>query len=183
MFQDVGIASGVALPHMKFLCSAANSWIMTDDGWPTCWLPTGPVQLAAALEDRGATYKERKQLLHNEGNGAFKEIGDTARLGDLGHSIGRARFGNRGDYDNDGRMDALFNSQNGPAELFHNQDRSGNHWVSFKTVGTKSNRDGFHARSKLTAGRNDADCLGSRGVQLSFFQRPQIILWLGAAAE
>ena len=57
-----------------------------------------------------------------------------------------------GDYDNDGRLDALFSSQNGPAELFHNEERSANHSISFKTIGTRSNRDGLHAIFTLTAG-------------------------------
>jgi hypothetical protein len=57
-----------------------------------------------------------------------------------------------GDFDNDGRLDALVANQNGPTELFHNQTANNhNHWVSFLTVGTKSNREGRHARFVLTA--------------------------------
>jgi len=48
--------------------------------------------------------------------------------------------------------------------------------------GHKSNRDGFHARFKLTA-EECADCLGSRGVQLSFSSDRRIILWLGARLD
>src|SRR5205823_12540274 len=57
-----------------------------------------------------------------------------------------------GDFDNDGRLDALVNNQNGPVQLFHNRDRSPNHWVAFKTVGTRSNKDGLHTQFTLTAG-------------------------------
>src|SRR5439155_5836850 len=57
-----------------------------------------------------------------------------------------------GDYDNDGRLDALVNNQNGAAQLFHNLDSSGNYWLAFLTVGTKSNRDGRHARFIVTSG-------------------------------
>jgi hypothetical protein len=150
-FQDVGMPSGVALPHMKFLSFGCAFMDFDADGWPDVLVANGHVQFAASLKTEGATYKERKQLFHNDRNGMFSEVSDLGKLGDLVHeSVARGLA--VGDFDNDGRIDALYNSQNGPAELFHNQDKSGNHWVSFKTVGTKSNRDGLHARFKLTAG-------------------------------
>src|SRR5262249_37662875 len=97
------------------------------------------------------TYKERNQLLHNEGNGTFREITDPALLGGLAQpAISRGLA--VGDYDNDGRLDVLILRQNDPAQLLRNQDRSGNHWVAFQTVGTKSNRDGYHARFRLEVG-------------------------------
>ena len=49
-------------------------------------------------------------------------------------------------------MDALVSNQNGPAQLFNNRDPNSNHGVSFKTIGTRSNRNGCHAQFTLTAG-------------------------------
>ena len=34
----------------------------------------------------------------------------------------------------------------------HNNVDTTNHWISFKTVGTKSNRDGYHAKITAAAG-------------------------------
>jgi hypothetical protein len=34
----------------------------------------------------------------------------------------------------------------------HNESESSNHWISIRTVGTKSNRDGIGARVTLVAG-------------------------------
>ena len=57
-----------------------------------------------------------------------------------------------GDLDNDGRLDILINNQNDPPTLLHNECESPGHWISIRTVGTKSNRDGIGARVTLVAG-------------------------------
>jgi hypothetical protein len=57
-----------------------------------------------------------------------------------------------GDFDNDGHLDALVANQNDAPELLRNQSPDRHHWVSFLTVGTKSNREGRHAHFVLTAG-------------------------------
>ena len=96
-------------------------------------------------------YKERKQLFRNRGDATFREITAPDELGALSHpTVGRGLA--IGDYDNDGRLDALVGNQNDPAELLRNRVENGNRWVSFLTIGTKSNRDGRHARFVLKAG-------------------------------
>jgi hypothetical protein len=151
LFEDVSMKSGVALPHMKFLAFGCEFLDYDADGWSDLLVANGHVQMNAASKLEGVTYKERKQLFRNERNGTFREIADTAALGDL--SLPTVSRGLAvGDYDNDGRLDALFSNQNDPAQLFRNRERSGNHWVSFKTIGTKSNRNGVHARFVLKAG-------------------------------
>src|SRR5207248_9670647 len=111
----------------------------------------GHVYVHADMLLKGITYPEPKQLFHNEGNGRFSEVTDPGLLGDLAHpTVSRGLAA--GDYDNDGRLDVLVNNQNGPAQLFHNEVHNGNHWIRFKTVGVKSNRDGIGAKFMLTAG-------------------------------
>lgn len=151
LFQDVSMVAGVALPHLKFLAFGCEFLDYDADGWPDLLVANGSVYLHADARLDGSTYRERKQLFHNEGNGAFREITDEAHLGPLALPT-VARGLAIGDVDNDGRLDALVNNQNGPAQLFHNEDKSGNHWVSFQTVGVKSNRDGLLTRFTLQAG-------------------------------
>jgi hypothetical protein len=55
-----------------------------------------------------------------------------------------------GDLDNDGRMDAVVSVLNGPAKIFHNTTRNGNHWILLKLTGTKSNRMAIGAKVRLT---------------------------------
>ena len=56
------------------------------------------------------------------------------------------------DFDNDGNMDIVVANAGDPPLLLHNGGGTGNHFVNFKLVGTRSNRDGMGARIRLTAG-------------------------------
>jgi enediyne biosynthesis protein E4 len=56
-----------------------------------------------------------------------------------------------GDFDNDGNVDVLVWNMSEPPSLLKNENRSGNHWLSVKAVGTKSNRSGIGARTTVTA--------------------------------
>ncbi len=181
-FQDASAEAGLALPHMKFLTFGCEFMDYDADGWPDLFVANGHVQVHADTILEGVGYKERKQLFHNERNDAFREITDPALLGDLAVPT-VARGLAIGDFDNDGRLDALVNNQNGPAQLFHNRDRSPNHWVSFKTVGTRSNRDGRHARFVLTAGgvRQTATVRG--GSSYLSYSDPRVYFGLGPATR
>ncbi len=59
------------------------------------------------------------------------------------------RGGAFGDLDNDGRVDAVVTDLHGPIEVWKNVSPTPNHWLSIRTVGTKSNRDGMGAKIKV----------------------------------
>jgi hypothetical protein len=54
-----------------------------------------------------------------------------------------------GDLDNDGRLDAIVTTNDGPAHILHNETHTQNHWILLKVVGHKSNRDAIGAEVKL----------------------------------
>mgnify|MGYP003694699661 CR=1 FL=1 len=54
-----------------------------------------------------------------------------------------------GDVDNDGRVDAVVTALDGPLELWRNVSPVPSHWLSVKTVGTRSPRDGLGAKIKV----------------------------------
>ena len=58
------------------------------------------------------------------------------------------------DINNDGRLDLLLSTNGGPVYLFRNEakDPMPNRSLRIKLIGTKSNRDGIGAVTKLTAG-------------------------------
>ena len=53
------------------------------------------------------------------------------------------------DFDNDGFIDVIVANNGDPPLLLHNSGGNGNHFLNFKLVGTKSNRDAMGARIRL----------------------------------
>lgn len=151
LFTDRSRMVGKSLQNTKNYLSFGTSFLDYDaDGWADLIVSNGHVNYRIENMPGGITFKEPKQLFHNQADGTFQEITDESQLGALStHLLGRGLA--VGDYDNDGRLDVLAMNQNDPVQLFHNRDTSQNQWVSFKTVGTKSNRNGVHTRITITA--------------------------------
>src|SRR4029077_1974128 len=83
-------------------------------------------------------YREPPLLFRNLGKGKFASVASA-----VGAAFSRpmvARGAAYGDLDNDGDLDVVFTTNNGPAVVFRNDGGNGNHWLRVKTVGTKSNR-------------------------------------------
>jgi len=55
------------------------------------------------------------------------------------------------DLDNDGFVDVVVANNGDPPLLLHNNGGNGNHFVNFRLVGTKSNRDAMGARVHVVA--------------------------------
>lgn len=151
LFQDITSDAGLHAPTLNFLAFGCEFLDYDNDGWSDLLVCNGHVQLHAETKLEGVTYRQRKQLFRNREGARFEEIADLQQLGGLAEPhLGRGLA--VGDFDNDGRVDALALNQNGPAQLLHNQTPDRRHWVMFKAVGTKSNRSGLHTRFTLTAG-------------------------------
>jgi len=56
------------------------------------------------------------------------------------------------DFDNDGLVDVVVANNGDPPLLLHNSGGNGNHFLNFKLVGTKSNRDAMGARIRIVTG-------------------------------
>jgi hypothetical protein len=54
------------------------------------------------------------------------------------------------DFDNDGDLDLVITSNNGPARLLRNENANQNDVLRVKLIGTKSNRDAIGAKVTLT---------------------------------
>ena len=148
-FDDVTFAAGLGL-YTKYLGWGTMFIDVDNDGWPDLLLINGHVYPEVDKQHLGSDYQEPRILYHNKGNGTFEDISE-----DAGPGITTAKSGRGlavGDLWNDGRMSAVVSNMNAPASLLVNQVKSGNHWIAFKTAGTKSNRDGIGAKIRVKAG-------------------------------
>ncbi len=91
-------------------------------------------------------YKEPMLLARNTGKG-FVDV--SAQSGDVFHQAWVGRGMAVGDIDNDGRVDAVVSTNDGPAYVIHNETVTGNHWLTLLLVGHRSNRDGIGAVVKV----------------------------------
>jgi hypothetical protein len=148
-FDDVTFPAGLGL-YTKYLGWGTMFLDVDNDGWPDLLLINGHVYPEVDSQHLGSDYREPRILYHNKGNGTFEDISASA-----GPAITSAASGRGlaiGDLWNDGRISAVISNLNAPVSLLVNQERSSNHWIAFKTVGTKSNRDGIGAKIRVKAG-------------------------------
>lgn len=148
-FDDVTTPAGLGL-YTKYLGWGTMFFDFDNDGWPDLLLVNGHVYPEVDKQHLGSSYQEPRILYRNNGNGTFSDVSATAgaAITTLASSRGLAV----GDLWNDGRMSAVVSNMNAPPSLLVNQPRSSNHWIAFKAVGSKSNRDGIGARIRVRAG-------------------------------
>src|SRR5260370_10234778 len=85
-------------------------------------------------------------LARNAGHGLVE---GSAASGSVFHEAWAARGLATGDLDNDGRIDAVVSTNDGPAHVIRNETKTENHWLTLKLVGHKSNRDAIGAVVKI----------------------------------
>jgi hypothetical protein len=146
-FIDTTANAGLALETAKMSGWSNAILDLDNDGWKDLFVARSNVLDNVALF-APRSYEEPNAVFRNLGNGKFQNVSATAGTGfqDAAAHRGLAF----GDFDNDGRLDAVVTVLNGPAKLFHNTTQNTNHWLSLSLVGTKSNRMGIGARLRLT---------------------------------
>jgi hypothetical protein len=88
-------------------------------------------------------YQQQPLLFRNLGPRRFENVSST-----VGTAFARplvARGAAYADYDRDGDLDVLLTTNHGPAYLYRNDGGNQNSWISIRTRGVKSNRDGIGA--------------------------------------
>jgi enediyne biosynthesis protein E4 len=94
------------------------------------------------------TYAQAPHLFRNLGSKKFAAVTATSGAALQLPIVGRGAA--YGDFDNDGDLDLLITSNNGPVRLLRNDGGNGNRWLRVKAVGTTANRDAIGARVRLT---------------------------------
>ena len=150
VFTDVTFAAGLG-EHTQYLGWGTMFFDFDNDGWPDLILANGHVYPEVEKFHLGGEFKEPRILYHNNGDGTFAEV--SARAGPGITDTSSARGLAVGDLWNDGRLSVVINNMNAEPSLLVNSVRSPNHWIVFKTLGTRSNRDGIGAKITVTIGR------------------------------
>ena len=149
-FSDVTTAAGLGL-YTKYLGWGTMFFDFDNDSWPDLLLVNGHVYPEVDKFHLGSNYQEPRILYHNDGNGRFTDV--SAQAGPAITTIASSRGLAIGDLWNDGRLSAVISNMNAKNSLLVNQVKYPNHWIAFKTIGTKSNRDGIGARITVWAGK------------------------------
>jgi len=144
LFTDRAIPSGIASPSAKSLTFSTFFFDYDLDGLPDIFALNGHVADDVSVMQPTVHYAEQPLLFHNKGNGKFDDASDQ-----LGAALRQPIVG-RGaayvDFDNDGDLDLILTTSNGPAKLLRNDNGNQNDLLRVKVIGTHSNRDGIGAK-------------------------------------
>ena len=147
LFTDEAPNSGIGKMSAQSLTFAVFFFDYDLDGLLDVLAANGHVSDDISVVQPNVKYAQAPHLFHNKGKKKFEEM-----TGKLGRALQRAIVGRGaayGDFDNDGDLDLLITSNNGPARLLRNENGNQNDLVRVKTVGTRSNRDGIGAKVTL----------------------------------
>ncbi len=149
-FTDRAGPSGFGPVSIPFLGFGVKFADFDDDGWPDVIVANGHVNPQVDNYKFGVTYRERPLLFRNLGDGRFSEIGRQA-----GPALSVPRV-SRGlavaDFDNAGRLGVLMTNLDGSPVLLRNISTPRGSAIRIRTIGTRSNRDGFGALVEVHAG-------------------------------
>ncbi len=98
-----------------------------------------------AMKGRSLSGYQDNKIWVNDGAGKFQEVA-SAVGGTLDLDSRAVAFA---DFWNDGTLDIIVASQNGPVKLYKNETTAGKNWIAFKLVGTGSNKSAIDAEVEL----------------------------------
>ena len=149
-FTDVSFEAGVGEPTLPYLGWGALFVDYDNNGYRDLFTANGHVYPEVAARTKDLAYLQICLLFENGGNGKFREIGERVGLSELPPRLHRGAA--YSDYDNDGDLDIFVVNQDDRPTLLRNEGGNRNHWISVRTIGTQSNRDGIGAKIKIRAG-------------------------------
>ena len=121
-----------------------------NNGWRDLLIAQGHDLDTIELTYPNLRYREPMLLARNTGH-SFEDV--SAEAGSVFREAWVGRGLAIGDIDNDGRLDAVVTTNDGPLYVLHNATSTPNHWLILKLVGHRSNRDAIGAEVRVVTGR------------------------------
>lgn len=149
------------------------------DGWPDIFVANGHIERDIERIQSRIKYRQPPHLFRNLGAGKFEEV--TASVGDALKLPRVARGAAYADIDNDGDLDVLITTNDGPAVLFRNDLANRNHALRIKLRGTRSNRDGIGAVVRVQHGKQQQWQMLRSGS--SYLSQSELVLTFGLGAD
>jgi len=145
-FTDITFSAGLGI-NSDALGWGAMFVDVNNDGYPDLLVVNGHVYPEVDAAKLGATFRERRFLYLNLGNGKFRDISSSSGPGLQVPQSGRGLA--IADLWNDGRLSAVVNNLSDLPMLLVNEAKNGNHWLELRLSGTTSNRSAIGARVTL----------------------------------
>lgn len=149
-FSYSTISSGMGGMTMTHSGWGVRFFDYDNDGWKDLIVAQGHDLDTIELTSPNLRYREPMLLARNTGAG-FVDV--SAGSGPVFQQAWVGRGLAIGDLDNDGRLDVVVTTNEGPLYILRNETPSKNHWLTLHLVGHKSNRDAIGAEVKLTTAK------------------------------
>ena len=143
-FEDITAPSGISAISARMTAWGTGAFDFDNDGFKDIFFA------GAEILDNSDKIVHRPSalpdlVLRNNGKMEFEK----AWTGEGKAGVAAHRGAAFGDFNNDGKIDAVVTVLNGVPELLMNRTGGSNHWIELLLVGLKSNRDGLGTRVKL----------------------------------
>lgn len=149
-FADVSASAKIAQPSHPYVGWGTGFFDMDNDGWLDIFVANGHVYPQVDTIPNAAHFRQPMLLFRNQRNGTFEEVAAQAGLSDA--PLRSRRGAAFGDINNDGCVDIVTLNVGEPPSLLLNHCPNGNHRVSFKLLGTRSNKLAIGARVTVRSG-------------------------------